>query len=322
MTINKTIKNKFEKIAEKIKNAKSIAIFANTSYDPDGLGSMYGLAHFLEKQGKNVDKFVDSKICPTDAKFFDISQLCDEITRDYDLMIMVDTANVERLGKYASAFAKHNNTIRLDHHVGYHTCAKIEVVLPLSSCCEVILAYIESLGKKPDKITATYLFGGLLTDTDCFSTDTITAVSFQNACKLIECGADNVKATSMLVKSQSQAQYNLSKIVADKCEIHGDVYISSLTLKDYKKAGAQLNEDGNISNKLIYLEGINISCLIKQRQINVFSCSFRGRVGTDVSVIANKLGGGGHKLAAGAVIKGSEKSVKALILKTIRENRK
>lgn len=39
MTINKTIKNKFAKIAEKIKNAKSIAIFAHTSYDPDGLGS-------------------------------------------------------------------------------------------------------------------------------------------------------------------------------------------------------------------------------------------------------------------------------------------
>lgn len=321
MATNKTIENKFEKIIEKIKAAKTIAIFAHIHYDPDGLGSMYGLAHFLQKMGKEVDKFIDSKVCEIDSRMYDTAELSSMLYKNYDLMIMVDTANLERLGQYASAFKQHQNTIRIDHHVGYRGAAKIELVLPYSSCCEVILQLIEKMGAKPDKKCATYLYGGLLTDTDCFSTTNVSEGTLHHAISLIKYGADSIKATDILIKTQSQAQYKLTKIVQEKAEIHDDVFISSLTLKDYKKAGAELNEDGSIANKLIYLDGINISCLIKQKQINSYSCSFRGRSGYDVAKIAEVLGGGGHKQAAGAVIKGNEKSVKALVLKTIRENR-
>lgn len=318
---NKTIENKFAKIIEKINAAKTVAIFAHTSYDPDGLGSMYGLAHHLQKLGKEVDKFVDSKVCEVDSRMFDTAELATMFYKTYDLLIMVDTPNLERLGQYANAFKQHANTIRLDHHMGYNNAAKIELVLPYASCCEIILELIERMGKKMDKVSATYLYGGMLTDTDCFSTASVDELTFNHAISLMKNGADTVKATELLVKTQSQAQYKLSKIVHDKAEIHGDVFISSLTLKDFKRAGAESNEDGNISNKLIYLDGINISCLIKQKQINSYSCSFRCRHGFDVSKIANTLGGGGHKEAAGALIKGNEKSVKALVLKAIRENR-
>lgn len=321
MATNKTIDNKFAKIIEKINAAKTIAIFAHTSYDPDGLGSMYGLAHHLEKMGKSVDKFVDSNVCEVDSRIYDTAELSSMLYKDYDLMIMVDTPNFDRLGQYGIVFSKHPNTIRLDHHMGYRSGAKIELVLPYASCCEVILELIEKMGAKPNKKCATYLYGGLLTDTDCFSTSNVNESTLSHAISLMKYGADTIKATEVLIKTQSLAQYKLAKIVQEKATIHDDIFISSLTLKDFKRAEAESNEDGNISNKLIYLDGINISCLIKQKQINSFSCSFRCKNGYNVSKIAEKLGGGGHKQAAGAVVKGNEKSVKALVLKTIRENR-
>lgn len=321
MAANKTIENKFAKIIEKIKEAKTIAIFAHISYDPDGLGSMYGLARFLEKQGKSVDKFVDSKVCEVDSRLYDTAELSSMLYKDYDLMIMVDTPNIERLGQYGPAFKQHQNTIRLDHHAGYNNAAKVELTLPYSSCSEVILELILRMGLKPDRETASYLYGGLLTDTDCFSTGSVTKQTFKNALSLMEYGADTAKVTEILIKTQSFAKFKLNKIINEKAEIYGDVFISVISLKDFKKSGAEQNEDGSISNKLIYLDGINISCLIKQKQINSYSCSFRCRNGYNVAKIAEKLGGGGHKQAAGAVIKGNEKSVKSLVLKTIRENR-
>lgn len=322
MATNKTIENKFAKIIDKIRAAKTIAIFAHISYDPDCLGSMFGLARFLKKQGKSVDKFVDSKVCEIDSRIYNTAELSSMLYKDYDLMIMVDTPNIERLGQYGPAFKKHPNTIKLDHHIGYHGAAKVEVELPYASCSEVILELITRMGCKPDSMTASYLYGGLLTDTDCFSTGSVTKQTLENAVKLIECGADTKRVTDVLIKTQSLANYKLKKIVNEKAEIYEDVFISLLSLKDFKKAGAESNEDGNISNKLIYLDGINISCLIKQKQINSYSCSFRSRDGYDVAKIAEALGGGGHKQAAGAVVKGSEKTVKSLVLKAIRENRK
>ncbi len=110
---------KFQKISDKIKAAKTIAIFSHINHDPDGLGSMFGLGHFLERQGKKVDYFLDSKITSSDARFFETDKIKNEIiSENYDLLIMVDNSTAARLGKYCSAFKNHPNTMRLDHHPG------------------------------------------------------------------------------------------------------------------------------------------------------------------------------------------------------------
>ena len=310
----------FNKIIEKINTAKSIAVFAHVNYDPDGLGSMYALTTFLRKQKKKVDMFVDSKITELDARFFDTSKISTEIEKEYDLMIMVDTPNINRLGKYASAFKNHPNTIRLDHHAGLFNDAKIELTLPYTSACEVVLELIERMNCNLDKTTATYLYAGILTDTDGFLIETVNKQTMQNVLKLIECGADSHKANDMLIKTQTLSQFNLVKKMAEKLEIYdGDIAISSLNTKDFKQANAKPNQCGNFANKLIYIDGVKISCLIKQEQNNIFSCSLRAKTPYNVAKIAEKFNGGGHVLASACKIKGTEKSVKQKILEAIRE---
>lgn len=310
----------FNQIIEKINAAKTVAVFAHVSYDPDGLGALYGLSTFLKKLGKKVEMFVDSKITELDARFFDVTMLKDQ-PKECDLMIMVDTPNAGRLGRYAEVFKNHPNTIRLDHHSGIFHDAKIELTLPYTSACEVVLELIEKMGQKPTKQTATYLYAGILTDTDGFLIDTVGKSTFENALKLIEYGADIHKASDMLLRTQSVQQFNLSKRMAEKLEIHGDVAISSLTTKDFKQTGTKPNQCMNFSNKLVYLDGINFSCLIKQEQNNVFSCSLRAKAPYNVAKVAERFGGGGHILAAACKIKGSEKDAKTKILQAIKELR-
>lgn len=310
---------KFEQIIEKITAAKSIAVFAHVSYDADGLGSLYGLSFYLKKLGKKVDMFVDSKITELDARFFDITLLKDDLA-EYDLMIMVDTQNAGRLGKYCSAFKNHPNTVRLDHHIGTFNDAKIELTLPYASACEVVLELIERMPAKIDKKVATYLYAGILTDTYGFLVDSVSEQTFKHALTLIEHGADFHKASNMLLRAQTIEQFNLSKRMAEKLEIFdGDIAISSLTKKDFKQTNTKPNECMSLSNKLICLDKINFSCLMKEEQNNIFSCSLRAKKPYNVAQIAEKFGGGGHILASACKIKGSEKDVKKKILQAIRE---
>lgn len=312
---------KFQKISDKIKAAKTIAVFSHINHDPDGLGSMFGLGHFLERQGKKVDYFLDSKITSSDARFFETDKIKNElISENYDLLIMVDNSTAARLGKYCSAFKNHPNTMRLDHHPGLFNDAKLELTLPYTSACEVILEFIEFMGKKPDKTEAKSLYGGLLTDSAAFTIDPVNADTFKNAIKLIECGADTVEANNVLLKSQSLSMFKLQGRMIEKLEICDDVIISSLNARDFKQAGMDNYTTEGLSNKLLSIDGVNISCLIKQQEPHTFSCSFRSRQGYDVSKIAAHFGGGGHVQAAACRnLKGSEKQVKRLVLKAIRE---
>ncbi len=314
-------RNEFKKVIEKINQAKTISIFTHTSYDLDGLGSLYGLYSFLKKLKKKVFMFVDSVINITDQQIFDVRKLSTE-EKDSDLYIMVDCTDAKRLGKYCKIFQQHHNTIRLDHHKGFFKDANIEITLPYCSTAEVILNLIELMGYKPDKIISTYLFAGLVTDSDSFRIETVNKLTYENALKLISFGADNIKVNDICFKQQSLSSFKLIQIMSEKMEIFdGDIAISSLNSKDFKRAKGKPNECTNFSKKLLYLQNINISCLIKQEQNNVFSCSFRSKGKFDVSVIAEYLGGGGHFHASACKIHDNEKNVKQAVINAIRKLR-
>lgn len=315
---------KLQKISDKIKTAKTIAVFSHINHDPDALGSMSGLAHFLKRLKKDVDKYLDSKIEGADLKFFNAQDVKSELeAKNYDLLIMVDSPLASRLGKFCTFFKEHPNTVRIDHHPGLYKDAKVELTVPYTSASELVLELIEFMGHKPDKTEAKELYGGLLTDSDSFITDNTTMSSFQNAVKLLSYGADNIEAANMLFRSKSLNMFKLEGRAIEKYEVYDkDIAISSLTARDFKQAGLKDFTTEGIANKLLNVEGINISCLIKQQAHNTFSCSFRCTHGYNVAKIAARFGGGGHIQAAGCRnVKGSEKQVKELVLRAIRELR-
>ncbi|HCC09048.1 TPA: phosphoesterase, partial [Candidatus Woesebacteria bacterium] len=50
--------------------------------------------------------------------------------------------------------------------------------------------------------------------------------------------------------------------------------------------------------------GTEFGIIMIETSENILSVSFRSRTGFDVSKVANEVGGGGHKAAAGARIEG------------------
>jgi phosphoesterase RecJ-like protein len=72
-----------------------------------------------------------------------------------------------------------------------------------------------------------------------------------------------------------------------------------VTQADLKDFGVTMNETEDLIDDLRALKGHLVAALFKERQDGKFRVSLRSRVEFDIGEIARKLGGGGHRVAAG-----------------------
>jgi len=77
------------------------------------------------------------------------------------------------------------------------------------------------------------------------------------------------------------------------------------------------------SRSLVSIEGINRSFSLIEEKEGLFKLSMRSKVGYDIRIIAEKLGGGGHVCAAGATFTAKNiRDAKKMVLDAIFEGEK
>ena len=64
--------------------------------------------------------------------------------------------------------------------------------------------------------------------------------------------------------------------------------------------------------------GTQVAVILVEQQTGGFKISFRSRSAVDCSKLAERYGGGGHKAAAGAFVKGPLAEVQPLVLDAVR----
>jgi phosphoesterase RecJ-like protein len=93
---------------------------------------------------------------------------------------------------------------------------------------------------------------------------------------------------------------------------------ATLTLEDRKAIGYPGKDDADLVNVLSSVNGVDIAIIFVEQPKEIVKVSWRAQQGFDVSDIASHFGGGGHKPAAGAEIKGNLDSVKTEVLNATR----
>ncbi len=310
-----------DKISDKLFEAKRIAIFTHISPDCDGYGSMFALYEGLKKLGKKCSMFVDGTLNKFETELFDVSKLSDMPNNDkFDVFVSVDTATLDRLGKYKDAFASFENTYKIDHHINRENYGKHAYIdHEKSSCCEIIYELLIKLNVSIDKKIATYLYAGVATDTNSFLNTNTTANSYKIAEKLFEKGADTIKVNKHCFRTVSKESINLMKLFYSKIKFVGDkfAYII-LNNKDFKKTKTSHLDTSNFSNMLCEYEGVKIACCVTERE-GCYSCSFRSTIEYNVHDLATMLGGGGHPQAAGARLYEREKVVEKKLVEAVKK---
>jgi phosphoesterase RecJ-like protein len=101
-------------------------------------------------------------------------------------------------------------------------------------------------------------------------------------------------------------------------EGHGKVASFSLSLETAAKLQAQPEDNEGLIDHLRAIQGVVVAVFFEELMEGKVRVSMRSKSdAADVCAICQKFGGGGHKLAAGARVRGTLAEVEAKVLKEI-----
>ena len=236
----------------------------------------------------------------------------------YDLIVVVDCSDIDRIGSVLDEYGEPD--INIDHHPTNTHFAKLNLVQEDAVATAEMVYEISKTFQYPITLpSAEALLTGLLTDSLGFSTSNSSPKALRYAAELQELGANLpfLYRKAMREKSIEALKYwgqGLSNLVQEDRLVW-----TSLSLEDRKLADYGGRDDADIINVLSTIRETDISLVFVEQKNGTVKISWRAQPGFDVSKVALKFGGGGHKPAAGAEIKGDLERVQQDVLEATRE---
>ena len=307
-----------------IKSSKNILIISHVNPDGDTLGSMCGLYSTILKNFKKKCDMVTLSKLPDIYSYLphykDIKNI-DEVdkSREYDLVINVDVAALDRICDAQILFDKAKFTVNIDHHKTNKSYADLNIINPnASSAGEVIFDIIQANTWNIDIDCATCLYTAILTDTGSFRFDNTKPETFEIAGKLVEIGVNPSDIYKKVYESDSKTLVMFQAHCLSKAKFINDDKIAYTTV--YKKdmelynAGDECLE--GLTEKLRAIVTVRIAFVAKEMKSGHTKISMRSKF-ADVAKLCEIFSGGGHKFAAGCTIKAPVDKAVKVILKEI-----
>ena len=304
-------------LCQYLKDNDNYLVLTHASPDGDTLGSAYALKLGLKKLGKKMQVICPDEIPHKYDYFIDDSE-CDFVP---ETVIAVDVADIKLLGDLWERFEGRID-LNIDHHVSNtHYAKKLYLDETASATAECIYEILDELGAEFDSNIANALYTGLSTDTGCFKYANVTTRTHEIAAKLHSIGVDAAEINRKMFDTKSKGRVKMEMMVLNSAEFHFDdrCMMLAVTLDIQKKTGCSKSDMEGVASMSRSVEGVLVGVAIKESQKNVFKISLRTYDPLDASAICKKLGGGGHKAAAGCTVEGSLKEAKAAILSAIKE---
>ncbi|MFA5061828.1 MAG: DHH family phosphoesterase [Patescibacteria group bacterium] len=302
-------------IDKHLKKANKIALVTHQNPDGDAIGSVTAMAQYLLALKKTPRIFCDTEV-PERLKFLNhtdlISQNKDMLT-EADTIIIMDAGDLRYAGVADIIPRLAATIINIDHHPTNEKYGHINMLnAQAAATTEILYDFFKIIGAKINRDMATSLLTGLVNDTDNFSNPATTESSLIAASQLLRLGANLNLIHSYIIRNKSINTLKLWGVVLDRLTKKDglDLVYTYLTKKDTLEYGISEIEADGIANFLNKLYGTKISLLIKETMDGKIKGSLRTTSDdTDVSLLAKKMGGGGHKKAAGFTTDGTIESV-------------
>lgn len=292
--------------------AKNIIITTHLYPDADGIGSEISLCMALKKINKNVicsneEELLERyKYLDPENSVVGHDQVQEKFPLKPDLIIVVDTNTVYRIGEKMQAFAENSNVpiLFIDHHpcpesVKKNNCIDTEA----AATGQLVGELIESLGIDFDKNMALPLYTAILIDTSSFRYPTVTAKTHTMIGKLMQTGIKPTVAYNGIYGTKNiQHLHFLGKILssANSNETEEVAWIV-LKQNELDQFNTDIEDTHAFINHLLILDNIKVACMIRD-DVDKVKISLRSTGEYDVGLIAMGLGGGGHSHSAATLI--------------------
>jgi phosphoesterase RecJ-like protein len=317
--------NDFQSAVELIDHSHSVLITTHNRLDGDACGCVIVMNDVLRALGKSVKPILPSPVpqwyeflfaekLPIFGTDVSVRQLKEE---QFDLIVIVDTNSRNQLNDF-DQYLKQTNipVLVIDHHVTSDGLGDIEVVDPGAAATGLIIFdLLKHAGWTITEKMAEALFVAVATDTGWFKFNNTDSRAYRVCAELVNAGAKPTEIYDKLYQNFSYSRFRLMVAMLNSIQLHFDGRYAAqhISLQDFEQTGADHEDTENLINECHRIGTVKVSALFVELKDGQIRCSLRSRGAVDVSQIAAKFGGGGHKMAAGTYLPGPLENAMRLI---------
>ena len=298
-----------DRVSAELRGRERFLLTAHEGPDGDALGSLLGMHHLLTQLGKDSVMFLAAKEfpLPIEYRFLPLEEVFHEPPADMAdrTVVFLDCGNIDRM-PVDFLTSGGNAVINIDHHHDNTRFGDFNLVEVGASCtAEIVYDLALLLGARITSEIASALYVGLITDTGKFMYENTNAHTHRVAAALIDAGVKVDETYRRLYENVPIEKLRLISRALDGIQSHceGRLVVSYITVADYQATGAGEEMTEGVIDLLRSIEGTKVAAVIRDlgdRARAARKVSLRSSDGAvDVSAIARRHGGGGHKRAAG-----------------------
>ncbi|MGZ4333882.1 MAG: DHH family phosphoesterase [Gaiellaceae bacterium] len=295
-------------IADALRKHDRFLVVTHENPDGDALGSLLAVTLALRQLGKDAVMYLPGPTpLPREYAFMPLDELVREPPTDAAdrVLLAVDCAKEDRIGDEA-ALSRAPLVLDIDHHHDNTRFGDLNlIVADASSTGEVLRDVFAELGVELTPELAEPLYIALVTDTGRFQYANTTPKALRLAAELVEAGADIHAVFQRVYESVEFAKLKLLARALGRAEVleGGRIVVSHLLRSDFAEVGASEPYSEGLIDYLRAVEGAELAVLIREQPshgAHAYKGSLRSSIDElDVSAIARRFGGGGHRQAAG-----------------------
>ncbi|MBN1616116.1 MAG: bifunctional oligoribonuclease/PAP phosphatase NrnA [Spirochaetales bacterium] len=300
-----------QELRDLILNHDFFIIAGHKEPDGDCVGSCLALASYLERKGKKAVLLSAGPFKRVEIRQFETffsGSIAGTSVPDTAVSLILDCSDLQRTGDAGIGLEAYPQAV-IDHHATNGSSGPADFVdssVPATTL--LVLALIESCGDTPNLVEAEHLLFGMCTDTGFFRhLDASSAETFQAVSRLVSCGANPKKTFARMNGGKSFGSRILISRILSRMQrfYNGQLVISWENLEETEEFGMEGRDSDSLYQLIQSISGVEAIVIVRQETPTNCTVGFRSLDRIDVSIVASRFGGGGHRQASGLSIPGT-----------------
>ncbi len=291
-------------LMEYLEDFDSVTILTHLNPDADTLGTGLGIYNLLKADRKRRIEIVNlSRDLPHYLDFLPgYARIKHQMDFEESLIISCDCGSAARLGVDITG----RTVVNIDHHQSNEMYGALNIVVPGAASASQVAYRVFEAVMPINEAAATCFYAALLSDTRYFTTASVNEEIFATAKALVDLGAKPDIVAYNFTQRRSLASLRILQRALEHLHLSLDAKVASMYVsqQDIEAAGANMTD----------MEGVvDYARSLATVEIGIFAVELGGEIRislrskrVDISKLANLFGGGGHRLAAGFIVKSCE----------------
>ncbi len=289
-----------------VDRAERIVVTGHERPDGDCIGSEVAVCAILRALGKRAE-IVNSDPTPRKYSNLDpdgmIRQHTPGVPLSADLVFVVDSTDLNRIGKITREDFGTAKVVDIDHHPGNPMFGDVNFVDTRAAAAAEMIWRLASERRWPvPPLAREAMYIGLITDTGHFSYSNATPRVLRMAAELRETGVDGEAAWRRIYLNKTRAELDLETRARASLECFANGRIASISVRnlDFVATGTTPQNADDFSSIPRMLAGVELALFFYELNGGASTkVSLRSTRDIDAGALARLFGGGGHRQASG-----------------------